>query len=72
MYQSIMIKIKSDYTMNPDFFPIKEILNPTGSDRLRLLDDSDEDESDESHSLCWESHTLKGWQIKALLTGEQF
>jgi hypothetical protein len=58
--------------MNHEFISLKEIYGPSGSDRLRLLHESDEEGSDEFYTLSWDSLTLKGWQTKVRLTGEQF
>ena len=58
--------------MNLESISLKENFDTSGSDRLSLLYESDEDETDEFYTLCWESHSLIGWQTKARLTGEQF
>lgn len=58
--------------MNREFISLKEIFGPSGSDRLRLLHESDEDGYDEFYTLFWDSLTLAGWQTKARLTGENF
>jgi len=58
--------------MNHEFISLKEIYGPSGSDRLRLLHESDEEGSDEFYTLSWDSLTMKGWQTKVRLTGEQF
>jgi hypothetical protein len=58
--------------MNREFISLKEIFGPSGSDRLRLLHESDEDGCDEFYTLFWDSLTLAGWQTKVRLTGENF
>ncbi len=58
--------------MNREFISLKEIFGPSGSDRLRLLHESDEDGYDEFYTLFWDSLTLGGWQTKVRLTGENF
>lgn len=58
--------------MNREFISLKEIFGPSGSDRLRLLHESDEDGFDEFYTLFWDSLTLTGWQTKAQLTGDRF
>jgi len=62
----------NDIAMNSEFISLKEIYDSSRSDRLRLLHESVEDGSDEFYTLSWDSLTLKGWQTKIRLTGEQF
>jgi hypothetical protein len=58
--------------MNREFISLKEIFVPSGSDRLRLLHESDEDGYDEFYTLYWDSLTISGWQTKVRLTDDEF